>query len=144
MRAAHDSTGTSGFRTIESVKEYVPLAKIKKLEGDPNGVFQCLTLAKESELPENARAHQRYVRQAIDLKALDNVGIDLAGNKGTDSFTGSMAAPSNNLRAPPMSMAAPPNMAPPPLGFAPPPAFDGLPPPPPVDFGMPPPPPPRD
>jgi hypothetical protein len=33
MKTAHDSTGTSGYRTMESPKEYVPLPKMRKLEG---------------------------------------------------------------------------------------------------------------
>jgi hypothetical protein len=96
--------------------------------------------SKDHELPENARPITKFVRQAIDLKALDNVGIDLSGNKGTGDFS-SFGGSGSGIRS-----TNPPTLAPPPLTslpFAPPPISD-LPPPPPIDFDMPPPPPPRD
>lgn len=41
--------------------------------------------ALASQLPENSRPVQKYVRQPINMKALDGIGIDLAGNR-TESY----------------------------------------------------------
>jgi len=150
MKSAHDNTGASGFRTMESVKKYQSKPKLRKLEGN--------------EIPESSRTLPKYVRQPINLKALDNVGIDLSGNKGTETFATATSRPPSSL-APPPSLNAPtltqthsfsdipplPRMMapPPPLDFAPPPPLDFAPPPPigfmppPLD-DLPPPPPPRD
>jgi len=148
-KSAHDNIGQFAFRSQDSVRAYQRQPKLRKLD--------------ESQLPENARPVGRYTRQAINLKALDNVGIDLTGHKGTDGFTSALTAPPS-MQAPPVSPApsqasmgafAPPqapvaSMRPPPpaMYVPPPPPMANLPPPRNLmmgtGFGAPPPPPPVD
>jgi len=146
MKAAHDNTGASGFRTMEAVKTYQKKPKMKKCD--------------ENELPENARSLNRFTRQSINLKALDNVGMDLTGHKGTDVYN--ISAPSvnmessnsfqaTNIHSPPTFNAptmAPPPFNPPPgvnLGVPPPLSSPNFEPPPPFQqFDLPPLPPPRE
>jgi len=137
MKAAHDNTGASGFKTQEAIRDYRRQPKIRKLQ--------------DHELPVSAQPLQKIVRQNINLKALDNVGIDLSGNKGSGSFV-NLTQPPSSIQAPPPSLGAPPtgmtgmNMTasgnygrgPPP----PPPSMAFRPPPPPISMDMPPPPPP--
>jgi len=72
-KVIHDGVGIYGLQTQDSIRTYRKQPKQRKLE--------------ESELPENARPTGRFTRQAINLKALDNVGIDLSGHRGTDQFS---------------------------------------------------------
>lgn len=142
MNLAHDNVGKSAFRTVESTKTFEPRAKMQKIQD-------------ENELPANARPIPKYVRQPINLKALDNVGIDLSGHKGTESFSATVE--SHPIQAPPPSLASPPPLSqpavfvpapqgppppPPPIGLAPPPSF--MPPPPMMGLDDAPPPPPME
>jgi len=143
LKSAHDTTGVSSFRTMEAVKSYQRQPKSKTVSIAPLEAYQ---------------------REPLNLKLLDNVGIDLSGNKGGDSFQTLQNNPSTlnkQMQAPPPSMQAPRPQPPPPqpqypsqVQFVPPPPppMDDLPPPPPMDDlppppmmdDLPPPPPPRD
>jgi hypothetical protein len=129
LKSAHDTTGVSSFRTVEAVKIYQRQIKSKQIAPPQTEVFQ---------------------RQPLNLKALDNVGIDLSGTKGTDTFQSIQSAPSmKQMQAPNTTVPVPLGYrpAPPSGGYQPPPPPPGdfgVPLPPPVDFGYPPPPPPGD
>eukprot|EP01117_Protostelium_nocturnum_P019332 TRINITY_DN835_c0_g1_i1.p1 TRINITY_DN835_c0_g1~~TRINITY_DN835_c0_g1_i1.p1 ORF type:complete len:309 (-),score=111.58 TRINITY_DN835_c0_g1_i1:773-1699(-) len=142
MRGIHDVTGSSSYKSAEAIKGAPRQPKMAKIE--------------------SYRSPEKVVRQTINLAALDKVGIDSAGSRGTDSYEASFASPPpaaqtlrqprslptsssfSNSFDPPPSLAAPRFDAPPPpsIGAPPPPPSYNAPPPPPPSFGAPPPPPP--
>jgi len=149
VKTAYETVGTVAFRTNEAKRSYQPKSKMRKIE-EPDLV------------PENARPIQKATRNQFNLKALDNVGTDLQGNKGKDNFIAALEAGvtiqsqtltssssysnfNNNstreLPPPPKDFTPPALSAP---SFMPPPPRDLNLPPPPVDLSLPPPPPPRD
>jgi hypothetical protein len=126
---------------------------MQKVEGTYE-LFQ--TSNPKSDVPANSRPIQKYVRQSINLRALDNTGIDLMGMKGNTDFVifstvpvtatfspeQSRSPPPSNFAPPPLS--GPSNLPPPPSNFAPPPTANFAAPPsfapPPGNFAPPPPP----
>jgi hypothetical protein len=149
LKAAKENTGFSGLRTADSLKTFPKTNKMIKLQ--------------EHELPENAKPIKGYIRTPINLKALDNVGIDLIGNKDKGMDTSNSTSASidrNSIRfntTRPSPFTKPPTLAPPtinlPPSLTPPPPIslssisstdtDMLPPPPPLE-DIPPPPPPQE
>jgi len=137
LRVAKDSTGAAAFRNQDSIKPYQKRQKSIKIE--------------DRELPINSRPQNKFVRVPISLRILDNVGVDLQGNRGNDAyktiaepsvgyFEGSNSGESQRSgtinRAPPPMMNAPSFINnPPPLSapaFAPPSFNNAMPPPPPI------------
>jgi len=93
LKANREAIGTAAFRNgPEAIRSYRIKAKMRKLD--------------EHEVPEGAKSIQKFSRQPLNLKALDNVGIDLYGNRGTDNFNVAMQAPPPILSAPGQSMMA--------------------------------------
>eukprot|EP01114_Cavostelium_apophysatum_P006565 TRINITY_DN1793_c0_g1_i1.p1 TRINITY_DN1793_c0_g1~~TRINITY_DN1793_c0_g1_i1.p1 ORF type:complete len:292 (-),score=70.94 TRINITY_DN1793_c0_g1_i1:47-892(-) len=140
MKSSKDVVGAVTFRTgPDSTRTSKRQPKIRRLEGP--------------DLPDTARPLSKFTRQPLNLKALDNVGMDLAGNRGTEAFAGGnsgsfiqapsgqappLAVPNKFANGPPLSnrpspvrSGAPPPTLAPPTGLAPPPPSNFAPPPPP-------------
>eukprot|EP01119_Soliformovum_irregulare_P004609 TRINITY_DN1567_c0_g1_i1.p1 TRINITY_DN1567_c0_g1~~TRINITY_DN1567_c0_g1_i1.p1 ORF type:complete len:230 (-),score=56.05 TRINITY_DN1567_c0_g1_i1:195-884(-) len=112
LKAAHDTTGQLGLKSMQVPRGYVTRPKSRKTDMERGPT-------------------RTYARQVIDLKALDNVGVDLAGNKGSDSFN--LSGGGSSSYGTTRSMGPPPSMAPPTPRTS---GYDA-PPPPPRDLGPP-------
>jgi len=125
MKIAHDSAGMNGLRTADAAAKYKRLEKTRKVSDSPY-----------------AQPLPRYVRRTLDLNVLNNVGMDLSGNRGTDSFNvltssqgpmlrGEASATQQNIPRPaPLVQSMKPIPPPPQQHHAPPPQHHVPPPPP--------------
>jgi hypothetical protein len=72
LKANKEAVGISAFRAGDAQRNYHQKSKLRKLD--------------ESEINDPSKNLQKIGRIPLNLKALDNVGIDLSGNRGTDQF----------------------------------------------------------
>jgi len=105
MRLSHDAAGMNGLRTLDAAAKYKKQEKMRKVPDAPL-----------------AQALPRYVRRTLDLNVLNNVGMDLSGNRGTDAFGNLSGAPTGASMSqyPPMSGSGPAPSGPPSAMMAPP------------------------